>query len=147
MVLWEFTWFLKHLNIGLQLLMIIIMIVSWLSYINSWSCYENPQDSSYTGISHLLQPAQAEVVLGQLSTYLASWVADFQCVCMQNIYMYVYLNRCSQSNHAAVLYSGKKTHRWTGAVSQITLLFHIAVKKLSAEQVQSVKSRCCFIKR
>jgi hypothetical protein len=27
-----------------------------------------------TGISNLLQPAQAEVVLGQLSTYLASWV-------------------------------------------------------------------------
>jgi hypothetical protein len=26
-----------------------------------------------TGISNLLQPAQAEVVLGQLSTYLASW--------------------------------------------------------------------------
>jgi hypothetical protein len=27
-----------------------------------------------TGISNLLQPAQAEVVLGQLSMYLASWV-------------------------------------------------------------------------
>jgi hypothetical protein len=27
-----------------------------------------------TGISNLLQPAQAEVVLGQPSTYLASWV-------------------------------------------------------------------------
>jgi hypothetical protein len=27
-----------------------------------------------TGISNLLQPAQAEVVLGQRSTYLASWV-------------------------------------------------------------------------
>ncbi len=27
-----------------------------------------------TGISNLIQPAQAEVVLGQLSTYLASWV-------------------------------------------------------------------------
>jgi hypothetical protein len=26
-----------------------------------------------TGISNLLQPAQLEVVLGQLSTYLASW--------------------------------------------------------------------------
>jgi hypothetical protein len=26
-----------------------------------------------TGISNLLQPAQAEVALGQLSTYLASW--------------------------------------------------------------------------
>jgi hypothetical protein len=26
-----------------------------------------------TGISNLLQPAKAEVVLGQLSTYLASW--------------------------------------------------------------------------
>jgi hypothetical protein len=26
-----------------------------------------------TGISNLLQPAQAEVVLGQLSMYLASW--------------------------------------------------------------------------
>ncbi len=26
-----------------------------------------------TGISNLLQPAQAEVVLGQRSTYLASW--------------------------------------------------------------------------
>ncbi len=28
-----------------------------------------------TGISNLLQPAQAEVVLGQRSTYLASWLA------------------------------------------------------------------------
>jgi hypothetical protein len=28
-----------------------------------------------TGISNLLQPAQAEVVLGQLSTHLASWVS------------------------------------------------------------------------
>jgi hypothetical protein len=28
-----------------------------------------------TGISNLLQPAQAEVVLGQRSTYLASWVS------------------------------------------------------------------------
>ncbi len=27
-----------------------------------------------TGISNQLQPAQAEVVLGQLSTYLASWI-------------------------------------------------------------------------
>jgi hypothetical protein len=27
-----------------------------------------------TRISNLLQPAQAEVVLGQLSTYLASWM-------------------------------------------------------------------------
>jgi hypothetical protein len=26
-----------------------------------------------TGISNLLQPAKAEVMLGQLSTYLASW--------------------------------------------------------------------------
>jgi hypothetical protein len=31
-----------------------------------------------TGISNLLQPAQAEVVLGQLSTYLASWGATSQ---------------------------------------------------------------------
>jgi hypothetical protein len=29
-----------------------------------------------TGISNLLQPAQAEVVLGQRSTYLASWVSS-----------------------------------------------------------------------
>jgi hypothetical protein len=28
-----------------------------------------------TGISNLLQPAQAEVMLGQLSTYIASWVS------------------------------------------------------------------------
>jgi hypothetical protein len=27
-----------------------------------------------TGISNLLQPAQAEVVLGHISTYLASWL-------------------------------------------------------------------------
>ncbi len=32
-----------------------------------------PSDLS-TGISKLLQPAQAEVVLGQLSMYLSSWV-------------------------------------------------------------------------
>jgi hypothetical protein len=32
-----------------------------------------PSDLS-TGISNLLQPAQAEVVLGQLSSYLASWI-------------------------------------------------------------------------
>ncbi len=36
----------------------------------SWEC--TPLYLS-TGISNLLQPAQAEVVLGQLSTYLASW--------------------------------------------------------------------------
>ncbi len=29
-----------------------------------------------TGISNLFQPAQAEVVSGQLSTYLASWDAS-----------------------------------------------------------------------
>jgi hypothetical protein len=33
-----------------------------------------------TGISNLLQPAQAEVVLGQLSTYLASWSAVFSLI-------------------------------------------------------------------
>jgi hypothetical protein len=36
----------------------------------SWEC--TPPYPS-TGISNLLQPAQTEVVLGQLSTYLASW--------------------------------------------------------------------------
>ncbi len=38
----------------------------------SWEC--TPPYLS-TGISNLLQPAQAEVVLGQRSTYLASWWA------------------------------------------------------------------------
>jgi hypothetical protein len=38
-----------------------------------YSIYSTPLDLS-TGISNLLQPAQAEVVLGQLSTYLASWI-------------------------------------------------------------------------
>jgi hypothetical protein len=37
----------------------------------SWEC--TPPYPS-TGISNLLLPAQAEVVLGQLSTYLATWV-------------------------------------------------------------------------
>jgi hypothetical protein len=36
----------------------------------SWEC--TPPYLS-TGISNLLQPAQAEAVLGQHSTYLASW--------------------------------------------------------------------------
>jgi hypothetical protein len=36
----------------------------------SWEC--TPSYLS-TGISNLLQPAQTEVVLGQRSTYLASW--------------------------------------------------------------------------
>jgi hypothetical protein len=34
-----------------------------------------------TGISNLLQPAHAEVVLGQLSMYLASWVGPLPGVC------------------------------------------------------------------
>ncbi len=32
-----------------------------------------------TGISNLLQPAQAEVMLGQRSMYLASWLTDPAC--------------------------------------------------------------------
>jgi hypothetical protein len=36
----------------------------------SWECTPS---YLFTGISNLLQPAQAEVVLGHLSTYLASW--------------------------------------------------------------------------
>ncbi len=39
----------------------------------SWEC--TPPYLS-TGISNILQPAQAEVVLGQLSTYLASWAVS-----------------------------------------------------------------------
>jgi hypothetical protein len=35
---------------------------------------EGTQPYLSTGMSNLLQPAQAEVVLGQLSMYLASWV-------------------------------------------------------------------------
>ncbi len=42
----------------------------------SWECA--PAYLS-TGISNLLQPAQAEVVLGQRSTYLASWVSTELC--------------------------------------------------------------------
>jgi hypothetical protein len=34
-----------------------------------------------TGISNLLQPAQAEVVLGQLSAYLAFWVVTYTLCC------------------------------------------------------------------
>jgi hypothetical protein len=37
----------------------------------SWEC---TPPYLFTGISNLLQPAQAEVLLGQRSTYLASWV-------------------------------------------------------------------------
>ncbi len=37
------------------------------------------------GISNLLQPAQAEVMLGQLSTYLASWGrTTYQIFCRDN---------------------------------------------------------------
>ncbi len=36
-----------------------------------------------TGISNLLQPAQTEVVLGQRSTYLASWAKTL----VQNIFL------------------------------------------------------------
>jgi hypothetical protein len=43
----------------------------------SWDC--TPPYLS-TGIPNLLQPAQAEVVLGQLSTYLASWDIIFSRV-------------------------------------------------------------------
>jgi hypothetical protein len=43
-----------------------------------------PSDLS-TAISNLLQPAQAEVVLGQLSMYLVSWGEDM------DIYLYVHL--------------------------------------------------------
>ncbi len=39
--------------------------------------------SLFTGISNLLQPAQAEVVLGQLSTYLASWAVTTGVHCVQ----------------------------------------------------------------
>jgi hypothetical protein len=38
----------------------------------------------FTGISNLLQPAQAEVVLGQLSTHIASWVLPLSIGDMQN---------------------------------------------------------------
>jgi hypothetical protein len=38
--------FLIHCNIELQLLMTIYDLIM-MSYINSYSCYENPQDSSY----------------------------------------------------------------------------------------------------
>jgi hypothetical protein len=37
-----------------------------------------------TGLSNLLQPAQADVVLGQLSTYLASWVRRSKVVFFKN---------------------------------------------------------------
>jgi hypothetical protein len=42
----------------------------------SWECTPRYQSA---GISNLLQPAQSEVVSGQLSTYLASWV-DAVCL-------------------------------------------------------------------
>jgi hypothetical protein len=35
----------------------------------------------YWNISNLLQPAQAEVMLGQLSTYLASWTQTQHWIC------------------------------------------------------------------
>jgi hypothetical protein len=41
-----------------------------------------------TGISNLLQPAQAEVVLGHLSTYLASWLIP--CIVSVHTVHYVY---------------------------------------------------------
>jgi hypothetical protein len=43
-----------------------------------------------TGISNLLQPAQAEVVLGQPSTYLASWVRT-ALVYYCTVYIAVYI--------------------------------------------------------
>jgi hypothetical protein len=41
----------------------------------SWEC--TPPYLS-TGISNLLHPSQAEVVLGQPSTYLASWKGTYK---------------------------------------------------------------------
>jgi hypothetical protein len=54
-----------------------------------------PPDLS-TGISNLLQPAQAEVVLGHLSTYLASWIIDswgksVRTTILLYIYIYIYV--------------------------------------------------------
>jgi hypothetical protein len=45
-----------------------------------------PPDLS-TRISNLLQPAQAEVVLGQLSRYLASWTTTAQCSAAVRLYV------------------------------------------------------------
>jgi hypothetical protein len=39
-----------------------------------------------TGILNLLQPAQAEVVLGQLSTYLVSWVGTVVFLIWQQLH-------------------------------------------------------------
>jgi hypothetical protein len=47
-----------------------------------------------TGISNLLQPAQAEVVLGQCSTYLASWAVTGSAAAGMNIAVSTVLYLC-----------------------------------------------------
>jgi hypothetical protein len=61
-----------------------------LSVLLGHHCRECTPPYLSTGISNLLQPAQAEVVLGHLSTYLASWVpqhTNAQCL-VHNVHMY-----------------------------------------------------------
>jgi hypothetical protein len=63
----------------------------------SWKC--TPPYLS-TGISNLLQPAQAEVVLGQISWYLASWVPEFNT--LPRCRLYCTLNSASLSGTPAL---------------------------------------------
>ncbi len=56
-----------------------------------------------TGISNLLQPTQAEVVLGHLSTYLASWVQQLYCTVHGQPLAMVCDERCSHCATAVLL--------------------------------------------
>ena len=64
----------------------------------SWEC--TPPYLS-TGISNLLQPAQAEVVLGQRSTYLASWAEPVVIVAIWRINREVVHGQIAVSGEAA----------------------------------------------
>jgi hypothetical protein len=56
-----------------------------------------------TGISNLLQPAKAEVVLGQLSTYLASWVRPEPISTSQKTAVNIYWGCGTQKYRARIL--------------------------------------------
>jgi hypothetical protein len=53
-----------------------------------------------TGISNLLQPAQAEVVLGQRSTYLASWLLPVTRLASRKILIEQKIKKRGQDQHS-----------------------------------------------
>ncbi len=65
-----------------------------------------------TGISNLLQPAQAEVVQSQPFTYLASWVEPTVCAVHGGVNLYKDINlRCSFNTHGLNYFLHKNVKR------------------------------------